>query len=125
MGGEGPDKLLLTPVRRYVHSENELLATRVEARRLTPVRRPRLELVVRAHGYLRHLLVVPVQVAEDHGERAVGVRFPALEHRRHVLSPVESELRLGPGRGENGHERHSDASGDETCDSHCHEHDSQ
>ena len=83
---DGPDEVPVAPVGRHAHLVDELLPARVEVRRLPPVGVARLEEVVLADGNDRLLLVVPVQVAEHHGERPVGVPLPAFEHRLDVLA---------------------------------------
>ena len=89
---KGPDEVLVAPVGRHAHLEDELLPARVEVCGLPPVGFTRFQVVVRADRNYRLFLVVPVQIAEHHVERAVGVALPALEDRLDVLAPQPGGL---------------------------------
>ena len=93
VAGQGPDEILLAPVFRHADGEDVLLAARVEVRRLTLVDAARLERVVRPDRHVDLFLVVPVHVAEDHVEAAVGVALPAFEDRDNVLARRVTNLR--------------------------------
>ena len=96
-----PDQILLAPVLRHAHREDVLLAPRIEVRRLSLIDAARLERVVRADRHVDLLLVVPVHVAEDHVEAAVGVALPAFEHGDDVLAGGVADLRGRHGRRRN------------------------
>jgi hypothetical protein len=69
-------------------------------RRLVLIDAARLHRVVGADGDVDLLLVVPVHVAEDHVEAAVGVALPAFEDRDDVLAGGVADLRPGIRRGQ-------------------------
>jgi hypothetical protein len=54
---------------------------RQEVRGLTLVGAEQIEAVVRTDGYVGRLVPVVVHVAEQHGERSVGVLLPSFERR--------------------------------------------
>ena len=88
MGGNRPHELFVSPVRRHSHAPDKTLPPRVEIGRLSLIGIARLEEVVWPDRDVELLFVVPVQIAEDHVEAAIGVLLPALEHRLQVLSAV-------------------------------------
>src|SRR3989442_1137508 len=87
MRSQRPYHLLIrVPLFRHCHFKEESLPSRVEMCRLTSIAAWN-DRVVWADRDIDLLLVVPVEIPEDHIERPVGVSLPALKGGSDILAP--------------------------------------
>ena len=92
--GQRPDQLVLLGEALWDgNAEDEAVAARQEASRLSLVGVADIEAVVGPHRHVELFFPVPVHVAEHEVLRAIGRLFPPLVRRRHVL-PARVRQRL-------------------------------
>ncbi len=83
-----PDELLVTEVGWHPDAKHESIAPRREVARLTLVRPPGLQVVVRSDRDVEELVPVAVHVPEDQVVASVRIRFPTLVGRCNRLTAV-------------------------------------
>src|SRR5262249_38479478 len=90
-GSERPHHLLvLVPVRRYHHSQNESLPSGVEMGRLAAIAE---RLAFQSNGVVGPdrdidlFLIIAVEIPEDHVVGPIGILFPAFKYGSDVLAP--------------------------------------
>src|SRR3954464_2587141 len=82
IGDDGPGDRFGPEILRHLDHEHAPLPSDLEVRRLTLIRRARLDAVVRTDRDVERFLLIAVVVAEQHAEAAVLVLVPAFVGRR-------------------------------------------
>ena len=95
---EGPDQLLLPPIRRNLDPEDPLLPSWEKVRRLTPIHIAGFQFVIGARGNDEFLLPIPIEISEHEGEGPIRVPQLTIEARHDVLPAQEFRLRIVCGK---------------------------